>query len=215
MQAVFLDRDGVINENRADHVRSWAEFRFILSAPRAIARLSEAGVRVFVFTNQAIVNRGMITHQELQDLHTQMSNALANCGARIESVIYCPHRPDEHCSCRKPQPGLLIETAHRYGIDLSQAVVIGDALADMDAGLAAGCRSILVLTGRGKDQLALARQSGRTEFAVAADLSAAVEHLLCTEHDLIRTWPDTDAISWASCAPEPDRDQWGGGLMAS
>jgi D-glycero-D-manno-heptose 1,7-bisphosphate phosphatase len=182
-RAVFLDRDGVINENRADHVRSWDEFHFIPGAPQAIAQLCQAGIRVFVITNQAIVNRGMISHTALQALHKRMTDALRHHGAQIEDVIYCPHRPEENCSCRKPQPGLLIQSAERYGVDLSQSVLIGDALADMEAGATAGCRTILVLTGRGRDQLAMANESGRNGFAVAPDLSAAVAQLLQTDPD--------------------------------
>ena len=174
--AVFLDRDGVINENRADHVKCWAEFRFLPGAPDAIARLSRAGVRIFVITNQAIINRGMVSREAVDQINSQMAAEVERHGGRIDAIAYCPHRPEEGCGCRKPQPGLLLDLARRHGLDLRATVVIGDALSDVEAGIAAGCRAILVLTGRGPEQLA--RTDGRNGFAVASDLSAAVELLL-------------------------------------
>jgi D-glycero-D-manno-heptose 1,7-bisphosphate phosphatase len=190
-EAVFLDRDGVINENRSDHVRSWDEFRFLPGALEAIARLREAGVRVFVITNQAIVNRGMITREALDDLHGRMSDEIDRHGGRVESVIYCPHRPDEECGCRKPMPGLLTRAAEEHGVDLGRSVVIGDALADLQAGAAAGCSTVLVLTGRGSEQLPLARENDDCEFAVAPDLPTAVDQLL--EWEPAGTWRGHEA----------------------
>jgi D-glycero-D-manno-heptose 1,7-bisphosphate phosphatase len=178
MQAVFLDRDGVINENRADHVKSWSEFRFLPGAPGAIARLSQAGVKVFVVTNQAIVNRGLVSRATVDDINRRMVREIASRGGRVETVAYCPHRPEEACACRKPQPGLLLHLARRYTLDLTQTVVIGDALSDVEAGTAVGCRTVLVLTGRGRAQLAQAGAARVHDFAVAADLGAAVDLLL-------------------------------------
>jgi D-glycero-D-manno-heptose 1,7-bisphosphate phosphatase len=178
MKAVFLDRDGVINENRADHVKRWSEFRFLPGACEAIARLSRAGVQVFVITNQAIVNRGMVMRADVDALNERMVEEIQRRGGRIAAVVYCPHRPDEACQCRKPRPGLLLNLAQRYGVDLRQTVVIGDALTDVDAGQAAGCQTILVLTGRGREQLRVASSSGRNGFLVARDLAAATDLLL-------------------------------------
>ena len=178
MKAVFLDRDGVINENRLDHVKNWADFRFIPGACEALARLARAGVRVFVITNQAIINRGTVSRETVDDINQRMVREIERYGGRITAVAYCPHRPEEHCSCRKPRPGLLLSLAHQYDLDLRDAVVIGDAMSDIEAGLAAGCQVILVLTGRGREQLKLADEAARNRFAVVADLASATDLLL-------------------------------------
>jgi D-glycero-D-manno-heptose 1,7-bisphosphate phosphatase len=177
-RAVFLDRDGVINEHRADHVKSWADFRFLPGSAEAIGRLSRADHRVFVVTNQAIVNRGMVSHQVVDDINQRMLDELARRGGRVEGVAYCPHRPDEGCACRKPRPGLLLKLAHEFDLDLKAAVLIGDTLADIEAGLSAGCQTMLVLTGRGREQQTRAAATGVDGFLVADDLSAAADYLL-------------------------------------
>ncbi len=178
LTTVFLDRDGVINENRKDHVKRWAEFRFLPGALDSIARLSRSGVRVFVITNQAIVNRGMVSREAVDALNRRMLREIERRGGQITAVAYCPHRPEECCGCRKPKPGLLFGLARQHGLDLRETVVVGDALSDVEAGLAAGCRAILVLTGRGNEQLALATSAGRNGFAVARDLRAATDLIL-------------------------------------
>jgi D-glycero-D-manno-heptose 1,7-bisphosphate phosphatase len=180
LEAVFLDRDGVINENRADHVKNWSEFQFLPGAPDAIRRLTKAGYRVFIVSNQAIINRGVIPGSLVDQVHDLMLGQLDQYGARVEAMAYCPHRTDENCLCRKPKPGLLVNLAQRFGVNLTRAVVIGDALSDIEAGLAVGCRTILVLTGRGREQLAYATAVGANGFMVADDLSAAVDLLLIT-----------------------------------
>ena len=177
MTVVFLDRDGVINENRPDHVKSWDEFRFLPGAPEAVARLTRSRVPVFVITNQAIINRRLVPVRVLEDLHSRMQREIEAHGGRLEEIAYCPHRPDEYCACRKPQPGLILNLAEKHRLDLREAVVIGDVLSDMAAGRAAGCRTIMVLTGRGREQLALAGDARHT-FEVAADLAAAVDLVL-------------------------------------
>jgi len=178
MQAVFLDRDGVINQNRADHVKCWAEFEFLPGAVEAVVRLSQSGIRVFVVTNQAIVNRGMVSRETVDNINRRMMREIAARGGRIEAVAYCPHRPEEKCYCRKPQPGLLLQLAGGHRVHLPQSVLIGDALSDLQAGVAVGCRTVLVLTGRGHDQLAQAQAARVDGLAVAPDLGAAVEMLL-------------------------------------
>ena len=177
-KAVFLDRDGVINENRPDHVKSWAEFQFLPGVLDGIARLSQAGVHVFVISNQAIVNRGLVSRDSVDTINQRMIDAIRRRGGNVDAVAYCPHRPEEHCDCRKPQPGLLLALARLHGVDLEDAIVIGDALSDVDAAHAAGCKAILVQTGRGGEQLAMAKAAGRNGFAVAPDLRSAIELLL-------------------------------------
>jgi D-glycero-D-manno-heptose 1,7-bisphosphate phosphatase len=178
MRAVFIDRDGVINENRPDHVKSWAEFRFLPGALEAVARLARAGLPAFVITNQAIVNRGLVAPETVDQINSRMAREIEARGGRIDAVAYCPHRPEEGCDCRKPRPGLLLDLAERFGIDLEESVFIGDALSDVEAGQACGCGTILVLTGRGREQLAEAQAAGRNGFRVADDLASAVDLLL-------------------------------------
>jgi D-glycero-D-manno-heptose 1,7-bisphosphate phosphatase len=178
MRTILLDRDGVVNENLTHHVKHWGEFRFLPRSPQAIARLSQAGCRVFIITNQAIVNRGIVAREAVEEINQRMVRELERHGAQITAVAYCPHRPDEGCDCRKPKPGLLLGLAETYGIDLRASVLIGDALADIQAGQAAGCETVLVLTGRGADQLALVRQSTDSHVKVVNDLSDAVDWLL-------------------------------------
>jgi D-glycero-D-manno-heptose 1,7-bisphosphate phosphatase len=176
--AVFLDRDGVINVNRADHVKRWEEFEFLPGAVEAIVELTRAGLEAFVITNQAIVNRGMVPRGVVEWINTRMRHAVEEQGGRIAAVAYCPHRIDEGCGCRKPRPGLIVGLAHRHGVDLTASIVVGDALSDLEAATAAGCRAILVLTGRGREQLALAHVAGRADLQVAEDLRDAVGMIL-------------------------------------
>jgi D-glycero-D-manno-heptose 1,7-bisphosphate phosphatase len=177
MTVVFLDRDGVINENRPDHVKCWDEFRFLPGALDADARLTRSQLQVFVITNQAVVNRRLVPVGVLEDVQRRMLRAIEAHGGRVVDIAYCPHRPDELCACRKPRPGLIFDLAAKHRLDLRDAVVIGDALTDIEAGLAAGCRAILVLTGRGREQLSLLEHPQPT-FPVAADLRAAVDLVL-------------------------------------
>ena len=177
-RAVFLDRDGVINENRADHVKTWSEFRFLPGAFDALAQLHTAGLLTFVITNQAVVNRGMVPRETLDEINARMMTEVERRGGRIEAVAYCPHRPDERCRCRKPQPGLILDLMERYRLSPRACVVIGDALSDIDAARAAGTAAMLVRTGRGREQYALGLASGRFDLAVVPDLRSAVSRLL-------------------------------------
>lgn len=179
--AVILDRDGVINENRADHVKSCEEFRFITGAREAIARLAQAGVRVFVVTNQAAVNRGLLSAEDIDAINLAMIREIERCGGSVEAVVYCPHRPDERCGCRKPRPGLLQALARDYQFDLGQSVLIGDALTDIQAGRAAGCANVMVLTGRGREQLLQVGAASVDDVHIVDDLQAAVDMLLQAE----------------------------------
>src|SRR5262249_56778368 len=121
LSAVFLDRDGVINENRDDHVKCWQEFRFLPGVLDAVAQLSHAGMRVFVITNQAVINLGHAERESIEAVNERMREEVRLHGGAIEAVAYCPHRPDEACACRKPRPGLVLDLAWRYAIDLSQS----------------------------------------------------------------------------------------------
>lgn len=174
---IFLDRDGVINENRADHVKCWREFAFLPGALEALRLLSERHYRIFIVTNQAAVNRGQLSPATLDDIHARMIAAAEAHGARIAGLRSCPHRDDEACACRKPRPGMLLSLAAERQIDLSQSYFIGDAITDVAAGHAAGCRTILVRTGRGLEQLNHPDFLRHRPRHVAANLLDAVQWL--------------------------------------
>ncbi len=181
-RAVFIDRDGVICRNRNDHVKSWEEFVFLPGALKAMARLASLDLPIIVITNQAIINRRMVSAEMVDAIHARMVGAIEAAGGRVDRVMYCPHRPDEHCTCRKPQPGLLLMAAEELELDLSCSYLIGDAESDMKAGRAVGCRRYLVLTGRGRRQLLQCWLHGERGFTVVPNLSAATTAILRREH---------------------------------
>jgi D-glycero-D-manno-heptose 1,7-bisphosphate phosphatase len=188
-RAVFVDRDGVICRNRDDHVKSWQEFAFLPGALDALARLNRSDLYIIVITNQAIINRHMVPVEVVEDIHARMVEAVESAGGRIDHVMYCPHRADESCTCRKPEPGLLLTAAKALRIDLSRSYLIGDAEADMRAGRAVGCQRYLVLTGRGRRQLMRCWIHGERGFTIEPDLEAAVSSILRCENGGSRRLP--------------------------
>ena len=174
--AIFLDRDGVIVENRDEYVLSWDDVVFIPSALEALNKLAASDFAVVVVTNQAAVGRGLMSRADAQVINTHIQSEVFRAGGRLDAVYMCPHHPDEDCVCRKPKPGLLFRAADDLGLDLSQSWMIGDALTDLQAGQAAGVlNSLLVLTGRGAAQKATHQLQGGFH-----DLHAAVEHIMQT-----------------------------------
>ncbi len=147
MKLVILDRDGTINEDRADFVKSPAEWKPLPGALEAISRLNHAGWHTVVATNQSGLARKLFDMAALNAVHIEMNKALARVGGRIDAVFFCPHGPDDGCSCRKPLPGLFELIGERYGVDLKDVPVVGDSLRDLLAGAAAGCQPHLVRTG--------------------------------------------------------------------
>lgn len=173
--AIFLDRDGVINENLPDHVRSWEAFRFLPGALGAIRALTALQVPIVVVTNQAVIDRRLISRACLNDIHRRMIERIRRSGGEIAEVLYCPHDPAARCACRKPAPGMLLAAAARFDLDLARSVLIGDALTDVEAGQRAGCRTILVRTGRGREALReLAAGAAARPTACAGSLHTAV-----------------------------------------
>jgi len=193
-RAIFIDRDGVICRNRNDHVKSWEEFVFLPNVLEALARLARLDMYIIVITNQAVINRHMVPIEVMNDIHARMVRVIEAAGGRVDRVMYCPHRPDEFCTCRKPQPGLLLLAAEELGVDLSRSYFIGDAEADMQAGRAAGCRRYLVLTGRGRRQLIRCWLHGERGFAVMPNLGAAANAILHYEDRIERRIPHLACI---------------------
>jgi D-glycero-D-manno-heptose 1,7-bisphosphate phosphatase len=151
-RAVFLDRDGVINVEKG-YLHRIEDLAFLPGVPEAIGLLKDAGYLVIVITNQSGVARGYYTMEAVSLLHRHMEHELAALGARIDAWYVCPHHPEHGggCSCRKPLPGMIEQAAADFRIDPARSYMIGDKLSDVEAGLAAGCRSILVGTGYGAD----------------------------------------------------------------
>jgi D-glycero-D-manno-heptose 1,7-bisphosphate phosphatase len=183
--AVFLDRDGTINQEK-DYLYRIEDFEFVPGAPQAIRLLNEAGLLVVVVSNQSGVARGYYTEADVEKLHHHISAELAISGARVDAWLYCPHHPSGkgsyavYCNCRKPLPGMLLDAAAQFGIDLAASVMIGDKLVDMEAGHAAGCRTILVRSGYGVGM----ESSIDSGIEVYDDLLRAVLTLL-GKHDVI------------------------------
>lgn len=176
-RAVFLDRDGVINQNSPSYVLSWADVQFLPGVFAALRRLAATPFAVVVATNQSAVGRGLMSLGQMWAINGQIAAEVAAQGGRLDRIYACPHRPDEGCGCRKPQPGMLLQAARDLGLDLSASYLIGDAVSDIEAALAVGCRPLLVRTGRGQAQLPGLRANGYN-VPVVADLAEAVAWIL-------------------------------------
>ncbi|MFN8472636.1 MAG: HAD-IIIA family hydrolase [Anaerolineae bacterium] len=181
MKTVFLDRDGVINENRPDHVKSWDEFVFIPGVLASLSRLRADGWQVIVVTNQAIIHRHIVLQIVVEDINGRMTETVETAGGAIDAVLYCPHDSDEGCDCRKPKPGLLFQAARLFNLCLSECYLVGDGFSDIAAGQAAGCTTVLVQTGRGQQQLASPLALAFTHYHVTRDLPTAVNWLIWSE----------------------------------
>lgn len=176
MKLIILDRDGVINFDSDQFIKSPDEWKPIPGSLEAIARLTREGWRVVVATNQSGLARGLFEMATLNAIHAKMHKAAAQLGGRIEAVFYCPHAAEMSCECRKPRVGLFNEIAARYGRDLQGVPSIGDSLRDLEAAASVGARPFLVKTGKGMKTLAAGGLPKDTP--VFSDLSEAVEHLL-------------------------------------
>jgi len=177
MKAVFLDRDGVINKYPGDrlYVTSLKKFRFLPRAKQAVTLLAQRGYKIFVASNQAGVGRGIYTQRTLDRITSKMLEAIKEDGGLIQQVYYCTHRKEEGCSCRKPKPGLLKMAAKKFKFNLENAYFIGDTIRDVFTAQAAGCKSILVLSG--KEKLANRKNWQVEPDFVFKDLLAAAKFL--------------------------------------
>jgi D-glycero-D-manno-heptose 1,7-bisphosphate phosphatase len=181
LQAIFLDRDGTLNRERADYVKSWSEYEWLPGALAALAQLATLQLPILVITNQSAVGRGIISIDGLSSVHAQARAEAEACGGRIDEFFVCPHTPGDGCDCRKPKPGLLLAAAARYDLDLERCVFVGDSITDMQAAVAGGCTSILLRTGRQGDTLdsmLAALEGAAANTQVVDDLSAAVALLI-------------------------------------
>jgi D-glycero-D-manno-heptose 1,7-bisphosphate phosphatase len=176
--AVFLDRDGVIVENRLEHVKCWSEVRFLEGTLAAMRRLAASSRAIVIVSNQGVVGRGLLDEEVAWQLQRRIVAEIVAGGGRVDASYLCPHHPQAGCDCRKPAPGMLLRAARELDLDLSRSWLVGDALSDLEAARAAGVRGILVRTGRGSEQQALV--SGTAGFCepIVADLAAAAQRIL-------------------------------------
>lgn len=175
---VILDRDGVININSPDYIKSPEEWHPIPSSLRAIAALNRAGVQIAITTNQSGIGRGLFDTTTLTRIHEKMRTELAKTGGHIDAIFFCPHTPEDNCECRKPKPALLIQALNYFKIDVHQTrvPVIGDSLCDLMAAKSAGGDPILVLTGNGQKTWA-SLPTDLKNVKVYPDLWCAVEDI--------------------------------------
>jgi D-glycero-D-manno-heptose 1,7-bisphosphate phosphatase len=180
MKLIILDRDGVINFDSPNYIKSPDEWLPIPGSLEAIATLKKAGYVIAVATNQSGVARGYYDLATLARIHEKMQNELKKWNAKIDMIVFCPHNPDMKCDCRKPAPGMLIEISKKLGVSLQGVTFIGDSLRDVEAGLKVGCLPVLVKT-HFIDQEALLNKSNLPPIPVYADLAEAVNALLSKE----------------------------------
>ena len=182
MKLVILDRDGTINSDSDDFVKTPDEWMPLPGALEAIARLNHAGWHVVIASNQSGLGRGLFDVATLNAMHAKMNKMLAAVGGRVDAVFYCPHAADEGCRCRKPMPGLFEQIGERYGVDLKGVPVVGDSTRDLVAGVTVGCEPHLVLTGKGaayRSQALPASFPAGTR--VHEDLAAFADYLVALE----------------------------------
>ncbi len=177
LQAVFLDRDGVINRDSPDYVTSWAQYEFLPGSLAAIATLSAAAIDVFVITNQSALARGLMDPETLADIHRRLTRAVAQKGGRLRAILHCPHHPADLCGCRKPAPGMILQAQARFGLDLTRCVMVGDRATDIACGLAAGCGGTILVRSGLHDERPKLRQMGIAPDLITDDLAAAVRAL--------------------------------------
>jgi D-glycero-D-manno-heptose 1,7-bisphosphate phosphatase len=177
--ALFLDRDGVIIENRPNYVRSWSDVFIFPQALKALQKIKESEYKIFILTNQSAVGRGIISQSRADEVNQRLVNEIESAGGRVDRVLICPHTPEDNCLCRKPLPGMVQEAAASTPLDISRSIMIGDSLSDIIAGQTAGVgRNVLVYTGRGRSQLDLPLASEISPFLVYENLSAALSDLI-------------------------------------
>jgi D-glycero-D-manno-heptose 1,7-bisphosphate phosphatase len=176
---VAIDRDGVINEDSDEYIKSESEWIPIAGSIDGIARLTQAGFRIVIVTNQSGLSRGLFDLSALNGIHKKLQDCLSRNGGRVEMIFFCPHGPTDHCTCRKPSPGLLRQIEDRFNLDLSGLPFIGDSFSDVQAARKVGMEPILVRTGKGEQTLS--DHPDLSDVRVFSNLNEAA-------HDLLDRW---------------------------
>lgn len=181
---MFLDRDGVLIENRDDYVREWSHVTLLPNAIDALTGFHREGFKIVIVTNQSAVGRSKMTFHDAQMINERLVKLIRESGGWVDGVFMCPHKPEDNCICRKPQPGLLLQAAREFSIDLPASWMIGDAWTDLLAGRAAGVGgSILVRTGRGATQLEQPQPAEIGPFTVCENILDAFNHVALLRKD--------------------------------
>ncbi len=193
--ALFLDRDGVVVENRDDYVKSLDEVRFIPGALQALAAVAASDCRIVVVTNQSSIGRGLVPPDVAARINAYIWEQVTLAGGRLDALYVCPHAPEAGCACRKPEPGLLLQAAAELGLDLSASVIVGDAVSDVLAGQRVGALAVLVKTGRGQAEALDLTRLGLGAVPVAADLADALTQIAALKAWLTKTPPIEGGVS--------------------
>jgi D-glycero-D-manno-heptose 1,7-bisphosphate phosphatase len=176
---IFLDRDGVINRDSPEYIKSWEEFQFLPRSIDALKILNLNLFQVFIITNQSAVNRGMISHDVLNNIHSKMTAEIEAGDGNIQDIFFCPHLPQDRCFCRKPKPGLILSAQKKYSLTLSNAYMVGDSAKDIECAQRANCgRTVLVKTGNFNEAERSLSERKITPSHIATDLFDAVEWII-------------------------------------
>lgn len=181
--AIFLDRDGVLIENRPNYVRDWSDVNVYPEAIRSLSLPAVRNYKIVIVTNQSAVGRGLISWETAYDINDQLVGLIRDHGGKVDAVYMCPHTPEDNCSCRKPKPGMLLQAASELSLDLQHSWMIGDAWSDVQAGQSAGVRqAILVTTGRGVESASQRHTEGISDPLVVDDLARAIDAILTLDN---------------------------------
>lgn len=181
MKLIILDRDGVINHDSDEFIKSPEEWQPILGSLKAISRLHRNGYRIVVITNQSGVARGLLDIDQLNRIHQKMMHEVQETGGQIDSILFCPHGPDDGCDCRKPKTGMYEELAERLQVKLNGVIAVGDSERDLVSAKAVGAQPVLVRSGKGMRTLAGADPANLEDVPVYDDLEAVVDAILQDE----------------------------------
>lgn len=173
MRVVLLDRDGVINVERKDYVKSWEEFEWLPQSCEALALLQSHGWHLIIITNQSAINRGFISESILNEIHTRMEEYLLKYNVLLDGIYYCPHRPDENCGCRKPKTGLFEQAFNNFAIERHASWMIGNSMSDLIPALQFGLRTILISSSAGETQFSVPKIN-----SIQPNLYLAAEYIL-------------------------------------
>lgn len=179
MKLVILDRDGVINKDSRDFIKTPDEWIPISGSLEAIALLNQHGFHVVVATNQSGIARGLFDMAMLNAIHDKMHHAVALIGGHIDAIFYCPHAASDHCECRKPKSKMIEDIGHRFAVDLNNVPAVGDAWRDIEAFANAGCQPMLVKTGKGKETLKNGNLPANT--LLFSDLAEAADYIIAND----------------------------------
>ena len=209
-RVVFLDRDGVINRNSPDYIKSWEEFEFFPKSIEAIRLLNLNGFTTIIITNQSVINRNMVSKEGLEYIHALMKKAVQSGGGEIKDIFYCPHTPEDGCDCRKPEPGLIYQAQKKYRIDLPTSIMVGDNAKDIECARRAGCGlSILIKSDNIANTEKILSEKKISPDYTASDLYDAAIWII--KHEARSRKSEVGSrrseVSWRKCMGiEPTRD---------